>query len=210
MRLYEYLERPYKDLPEAIDEISNLLLKECNQFLKEVGSSIMLYRGTEREISKSKGYDKVIPRDVRMPKDTPVEIHTVLDDEFKKKFGWRVRSQGVFATTSMDQAWNFGSYIYNFFPCNGYKYVYSDDIYDLTGHLTDEGILLVRSGKYTVSDKFPKETIDSIIRGIPHRYKDSGLKKMNVEREISFYCPNGYYIVDNDLIKEIWSKIYKK
>lgn len=154
MRLDEYIQKslfpdivPDKDsekLSKWVFRIGNnnfkldinmldLIDHECSQIIKEykkVGK--VLYRGSKsrgRQISPN--IYKAVPREDRRPKDTRLEHHEEMDDLFNKKFGWRVRSSGVFTSSKPGSAKEFGS-LNLFLPVNGYKYVWSpqyDDLY---------------------------------------------------------------------------------
>jgi hypothetical protein len=113
-----------------LDEFVNTLWDECSEILtfyqrhKEY-----FYRGM-RNVNMEKGYGFRITRTDRRPKDTPEDIQEMLDKKFKKKFGWKPRSEGVFANPDPSYASHYGKSVV-IFPQNGFKYVWSPNIQDL-------------------------------------------------------------------------------
>jgi len=131
----KFLEFINEDL--SYDEIEKLIKNDCSPYL--MNEDTILYRGFKPVI------DDVISvkrRKGREPVDMPVEIHLELDDMFYEEFGWRVRSEGVFVTTSIQDAKQYmprkqdeEKYIkdepYIFIPKGEYRFVYHPDIDDL-------------------------------------------------------------------------------
>lgn len=203
MRLVQYLS-------EGTIEADILKLRdECSDFLKEVGDSVRLWRGTNRRMFQ--GVERLVSRSDRHPKDTPPEIHDILDDLFSKRFGWKVRSSGVFVSNSMVQAMEFGSNAYRFFPVNGYKYVYNQQIYDLTGYMKyDMGILDSKMGNFFVNHKLSKGELNRRLENIVSSYKDKNIPtQVHDGMELSFYCPKGYYLVNDEVLKNYYSLLFK-
>jgi hypothetical protein len=125
------------------DETIELITKDCQPFLKECKNlGRFLYRGSQtigNELSQSKFIKKtpflysVLTRKNRTSSDTPIELHKYLNEQFKKKFGWFVRSEGVFTTFDEETASKYGS-SYIFFPIDNYKYIYSNEVTDIYEH----------------------------------------------------------------------------
>jgi hypothetical protein len=117
-------------------EIVKMLQSRCKPFLLELKSCKgFLYRG---QFSRTiPDIEEVKPRTNRKPRNTPQEIHSIWDGEFKKKFGWKARSEGVFVTSDAVMAENFGR-LYLFFPIGPYKYVWSDKYMDVTNDMDRE------------------------------------------------------------------------
>ena len=111
----------------ALDELLTVLEKDCSQFIKDTGG--FLYRSTNRSLG-GKIYQKVKSRKDRRPVDTPRNIHNWADQAFKKRFGWKARSEGVFTATRPAMTKGYGMDLYLVFPLNGYKYVWSKEHYD--------------------------------------------------------------------------------
>jgi hypothetical protein len=156
-------------------------------------------------------YKKIKPRKNRKPKDPPKEVHEYLDKEFKKAFGWNVRSEGVFATADLDIDEDYGIPYY-FYPSNGFKMVYSDTIEDLTLYLEDNNVILNdvwNHNKRELLDGW-KSKIDEL--GIVYEYKQGGPSDINralqTFNEVIFKC-DFYYIVNVDFVTKHFDEIYR-
>jgi hypothetical protein len=119
------------------EDISNILTKDCSIFLKElkkIKSKHLLYRGYKKELFDFK---KIKTRKDRRPKDMSEEIYNEFNIEFKHKFGWKPRSEGVFATSNISEAGSYGT-IFLFFPVGKYKFIWSETIKDLFYEIENE------------------------------------------------------------------------
>jgi hypothetical protein len=139
MKLREYLIEEYDD--DNFNDIISIIKKDCKKYIKELISyDKILFRGLDKlprnTSSIRKNFWKVKPRKDRTPGDTPEELHNYLDLQFKKKFGWKARSEGVFCSRSRSTTYNYGS-PYFVFPIGDYKYLYSNKITDLFVHFDD-------------------------------------------------------------------------
>lgn len=196
-----------------LNESTNISMDEVisntSQYRKEVKNDYsVLIRGTNRNIGD---VEKLMPRVDRQPKDTPTEVHNKLDDLFNKKFGWKVRSVGVFVTSDVYKADNFGNNIYHFIPIDGYKYVYSPDIKDLTGYLEQEKYLIFKRVNGRETWKKNEEISDSFLSDVVYKYTNKHLMRaVNDEWELSFNCPNGYYLATGEYINELHKKLSEK
>ena len=196
--------------------------KDCKPYLREMrGAKNFLYRGTGKPI---KVISKFKPRTDRKPLDTSTIVHEVLDNAFKKKFGWFARSEGVFTTSNQMPGYGKSTI---FFPIGRYKYVWSPDIRDLFLELNSmspgtEFLGKIRQSSSstfeelfyggelftTYMEKFGN-TDEEIIKNmkiramkeaesIMDKYTDKNLKKAGNSdrtREVAFKC-NEYYVVD--------------
>ncbi len=70
----------------------------------------------------------------RRPVDTPIALHTMLDDSFQRHFGHAYRSNAVFASNNTGQTY-YGKR-YAIFPIGKYSAVYSTTINDLYDAIT--------------------------------------------------------------------------
>ena len=125
MKFYNYLNE------ESFEKKIEKLKIECAPFLKTIkNSSNLIYSG--RNLS-----DPIIRKKIRknrVPRDMPLEIHKMFDNEFKKKMGIKVRSNGVFITKSEYTAESYGDLYYVFPSGKNYKIIYSpkvEDLYDV-------------------------------------------------------------------------------
>jgi len=133
LRLERYITEEYLSEEFDVDQVLELVEKNCSDIFNVMKTNHnALWRGVDREPSSN--ITEMVPRTDRRPRDTKMWLHTRLDDAFKAKFGWRVRSEGTFATASMNFADQFGS-PHMFFPFDGYKYVWNPNVHDLTAKL---------------------------------------------------------------------------
>jgi len=126
MRLQQYI----NEEQSRYDDVVNALKKDCAPFLKELkqtGRKEFLLRG---HMYASGTITKKKTRNDREPKDMDETTSQYLDNLFKKKFGWYARSSGIFATSKMDDAEEYGK-AFLFFPIGKYKYIWSPKIGDL-------------------------------------------------------------------------------
>jgi hypothetical protein len=108
--------------------------KNCSQmldFYKAGGSrSKLFFRG----VNESEDFiEKTMRTTVRRPRNTDKKTHIRLNKLMKEKFGWKVRD-GVSTTTGWSQTQLYGR-AYIFFPFNKFKFVYSNEMYDLIQHI---------------------------------------------------------------------------
>ena len=171
---------------KKFQQISSMVQRDCKPFIKELKKSNSKKRPFFNRGTTSKTIDdfsKIKVRKDRKPRDTPLEVHNYLDNALKKKFGWKVRSEGVFAT-SQERTGYGTSYI--FFPIGKYKYVFSTQILDLYGHL---------GGGYMSDGYLEISTNIEIINDAINTYKSSDMKEaMETMHEIIFKCDEYYMI----------------
>jgi hypothetical protein len=202
MRLENYIN-------ESTDEDKlQIFLSEVSDYLKEM-NGVRLWRATNKDI---KGIQKFSARQNRQPRDTPLEVHKWLDDWFKKNFGWRARSQGVFAASTSGGIQMFGKNVNLIYPCNGYKYIYSNSIHDLTEYLDTQGYIneVEAGGEWEIDPKFNdlrfREQLSKILK---QEYTDKKLPDSSYNAtEVMLYCPNGYYQLDGDFFRKFADDIY--
>lgn len=198
MRLYNFLNES--------DEITiDKVLSDCDKALSEFGNHTRLWRGVNYGVAS---VFKVIPRKDRRPKDTPLQVQNILDDLFKKKFGWKARSEGVFVSNGNSQAGEFGKYVYRFLPIGDYKYVYNPGISDLTAYLEEDGFLSSSGGRFSIRYTGDvEEALDSIVDG----YKNKDLSYVATRgMEASFHCPDGYYLIDASFIEDHYNELFRR
>lgn len=169
-------------------EIIKILERDCSKFIKE--SKHILFRGFKTSKYKAHEHDiiTVKPRTNRMPKDTDESWHNATDEYFNDKFGWKPRSEGVFATNSYPFASGYGL-PWLFFPIDSYQYVWSPKVFDF----------------FVVTDGYPEVDINSKEDFYPLMdrlgYKNNDLNSLN-RQEIMFKCKS-YYAVNIVYLIEI-------
>lgn len=193
------------------DDIIKMLHTDCAEWFNQIKGDQVCYRGAKPITGV---IEKRIPRKVRKPRDTPMVLHNSLDDEFKKKFGWKARSEGVFATSNMRQARGYGA-PHAFFPIGKFKYIYSDQIEDLSDYFENEEVLAWVGDDdgyefYEGGVEFGSERFNNILKRAINTYSDKRLSyALESDVEIMFYCPKGYYLVENYFVQDNREEIYK-
>ena len=133
--LVEFLLENDVDEHELFDVDKSPLVRLCMPFvgqcLEHLTSGRMLIRGMGRL-----NVDNVIKNVVRnrRPVDTPIAMHTMLDDSFQRHFGHAYRSNAVFASSNASQTYY--GHRYAVFPIGKYSAVYSTTINDLYDAIT--------------------------------------------------------------------------
>ena len=187
------------DAKRAYEEVMTNIERDCQPFLKQ--SDRVYYRGSN-SANVAKMIQFVRPRSNRRPKDMPQHVHDALDKSFKKYFGWKVRSEGVFAGDRTGVIGQYGS-LFLFFPIGKFKYVYSPYIKDLYMHINDKISGDLRFHADPDNDKLEKHDTDLLDELVRTEYEDKGLSGHIDGVEVSFYCPNGYYMVDYAMVNMI-------
>jgi hypothetical protein len=164
-------------------------------FIKLIEKDIFFYRGTRIERS----YRILTPRKDRYPRDTPDLWHNLLDEEFKRKFGWRVRSEGIFTNTNLESTRFFG-YGMIFIPIGKYKYVYSPYISDFDYNDLEDNYC----GYYEVIDYDDKDTYEEGLKVVKefinnNKYTNKNIDKIipNKKIEVIFKC-NKFILIPNE------------
>jgi len=162
------------------EKIKKILDRDCAKFLKEMkGEYDLLFRGSYMKIDR---IAKVKHNKNRSPKDTPQELHDHLNEMFKKKFGWPVRS-GIFTVPNRSTASKYGD-TFNFFPIGDYKYVYSKEVTDLFQEFEDEGVTTFFSDDKEYDNEYIfNQYVDEYSDKIVKHIKVAGGKGMEFETD---------------------------
>ncbi len=201
MRLYEYIsdksEIMAREDDATLDEILTLVERDCKKFIKETAG--FLFRATNRQLGTP--IKKMKQRTNRRPVDTSRRVHEMADKAFQKKFGWKVRSEGLFTATRPSMTEGYGMNRYLVFPIGDFDYVWSEEHYDFFISQSELHSRVKRElGKPNakLEQKHVNELIDE--------YTDKNLKKAfrdRMAREVVLRCPNGYYYVNTLAIGEL-------
>ncbi len=202
MRLYKHINENFEmesDLAGAVEVIK----RDCKPFLKEFNNSLPVFRGMSRDLSR---YDlvEIQTRMDRKPKDTPEHLHKLIDQMFQQKFGWKVRSQGVFTSQSKAVVRSYGMEAY-FFPIGKYSYVWSKkvkDLYqtiksDIINKVLDDNMLLTRDIEPEhITPEF-KDMLEDIISTYTDKRYPSKMKRTHE----CIFRTKSYYVIylDNPL-----------
>jgi len=224
MRLQNFIneEIPYDEpLFKLIDRRAKKFVREMESWGEMPKSKSFIWRGTRRDIEKWDILQSHL--EGRTPKAMTLLEQYVLNEGFKKKFGWPARF-GVFTTSNVSR--DIGAAIfgdpYIFIPLDDYEYVWSPKIWDMNinpdriaeshPYLTaiedaiEEAQDEIGSHSDEPLDKI-KEKIFSMVEKTVMRavntYTDKDLKKaVMVGSEVSFKC-NEYLLVNSHYSKQL-------
>jgi len=134
----EYL----KETIEIKTQIGDMILKNCQPYLKEIKKNNIikfLYRGTDENVPDIR---KKSPRKDRKPRDTYQGLHDMMNDYFRKFYGWKARSEGVFVIGHRKpiRTNNYGK-PYIFIPIGKYEYLWNPNVEDLYAETDNENFL---------------------------------------------------------------------
>lgn len=173
---------------------------DCQPFLNAKHPSEVIYRG----INAAKDYlfDKKVRKN-RLPSNTPLDIHHVINEWFKKEFGYPYRSSGLFVTGSLAIAGIYGLDIYLVYPVEQFKFVWSPEINDLYSTIADlsrkRGIELK---KLAFMDNLPpneQEVLRDFVNNIPQKileegnYTDQNLSKAIKSKQEIMIAADSYH-----------------
>jgi hypothetical protein len=179
--------------------------KNTTQWFHEM-NGVRAWRATHKA---AKGLEIRKARIDRKPKDTPQEVHDFFDNVFKKKFGWKARSEGVFASSTPSGLIEYGK-PHLMYPINGYSYLWSYMVKDLTAFLDDHDVIMSDSRDRWHLDKVwdDKKEVEKLTAQIMSSYKTKGLQEASyTSTEIMFNCPKGYYLVEDSFFKENYMEL---
>lgn len=132
MRFEKYLIEEI-DKPE---ELVKLITTKCKPWLSLIKPIINTDKFFARQTVKPvNDFEILIPRKDRRPKDTPKEVSKLIDDAFYRKFQWKPRSEGVFATPVLQKEHRLMTRSYFFYPIGAFKYVWASNVDDLYMHV---------------------------------------------------------------------------
>ena len=133
-----------KEAERDVDDLKTLLNDDAGEFLHMSGGHYLIRamkvaKGQRRYVQDP--YDKenileyyvIRPRMNRQPTDTSQQVHEFLDDWFNDHFGFRARSQAVFAFGQKVKQGDIDNYgkPYMIFPVGDFDYVWSPTVEDL-------------------------------------------------------------------------------
>ena len=189
MRLETYINEDFED---AVKYIVVKIRRECKPFLKEFPvSSKFLYRGT-RMTNDHDGIQNKKRRKDRKPTDTPEDVTREIDNTFNSKFGWKPRTQGVFATGNSRTSTVYGI-PHLFFPIGKYRYIWSPKIKDFYTHSYLDDF----KSNYTHNYEGSKEEgLENWAKETVKLYKSKRLNDAAMSGNEIMFDVNRYYIID--------------
>lgn len=146
----------------------------------------------------------------RYPRDISYEVHKLLDDEFNKQFGIRPRSSGIFTTPKYGVAKGYGGATTPFlvFPIGDYKFIWSNDIYDLFSEIVDEYWYYGTNSNSPSGQGRDSTTAEESIPSIVNSYQMDDLRSALLSgHEMSIICDK-YYLVSphEEIIREFYNR----
>jgi len=141
-----------------VDEIVKVIQEECKPYLDKFGTA--LFRGMNIVPEVFSLFDR---RKNREPRTTSIEAHDVLDKIFNEEFGWKARSEGVFADQDLSN--EYGTGLFLVFPRGNFDYLWSPKVDDL--------LSLVEYSEY---DYTYKSYVEDINNG-DYVYNDDGFER---------------------------------
>lgn len=174
-------------IEEDCEKYINMLTEYKNKIGRELKSYDIFYRGYGRIRLADEGIIEFKTRKDRIPKSTHIGSHNSVSELSKEYFGWDMRTEGVFATANKDELIYYGRK-HIFLPIGDYKFLYNENVDDLTRYLHDNKI----DYEYGIPDK------DASV--MPKKYKDVNIIKNNLRKIVSEYT-------DKNLDKAIEKKV---
>lgn len=216
MRLIRHLNEqtpPIKKGPSYLeaDQLLELIHKECRPWLKEIGDFNIttvvnpVFRGVNQSIRLYRIMKGARASD-RTPKFTQKEVFEIFDKAFAERFGWWVRSKGVF-TGSEYIAYSYGSGQYVFMPMGKYRYVWSTKYSKVWHNLTNPGnweLLTNRERKIHLDDQ--EQVAKEAVRYYRDKNIKGAMKADNVKFEAIFECKK-YLLIDKNTYIDISDRI---
>lgn len=206
-KFYQYINE--KLVSDEVTQAWEVLSKDCTEIIDFYRKSPIvshgtgIFRGTKKRISGIS--DKIKPRKNRKPSDTPPELQKKIDEEFKKRFGWKPRSSGIFTFGDSDSH-GYG-YPYAVFPSNGFRFLWSPEIIDLYMKIQHDDVLYGSEIVRYYEDN-PKE-LDNYIKDKVSTYTDKNLNNALLsDSEIIIGC-DYYYLVSQNYWKWILDNYIK-
>ena len=216
MRLVNYLnERTKLD----IDNLPQILEK-CQPFITDLvkASSTLVFLWSGRE-GKPDFFQSKVRKD-RTPRDTPTEIHNMVDDVFQEKFGVKPRSNSIFCLLDRTGSADYGD-PYIILPIGKYKTIWSPKIEDMFNSLDaymknyDIGLKLgLKQWKNLKDEEKPnQELYDFIERLVNESYTDKPymqhLNKINQPVEIMLMAEE-YVAISEEYRRKVINTIEEK
>lgn len=209
-----------------IDSIFDTLINDCKPYIEAIkkANKVLVSGRNNIELEFSK---REVKTD-RVPKNTPIQIHKLLDNLFYDKFGVKARSGTLFCYTNSihEKIQTFNSYghAYFVFPIGNFDIINNTNIsdlyievnkllYDEIGHPNNftslERIFIEfeKTGKYIFGNKewnykdymiLTKQLIKDYLLKDYKVYHNS-IEKTGKYIEMMLYCKN-YYLLDVDVL----------
>ena len=181
--------------------------QDCKPFLSKYSKLLkneqFLWRGSDKII---RGIGHVVTRKNRKPTDTTIDLHNKLDELFKKRFGWKARSEGVFCTGKLTSAASYG-HPYIMIPAGKFEFIWSPMVWDLFDELRNQELIKGYTGIDNPKTSFydPKDEKHNIkLKYIIGTYINKNLRSaMRTHNEIIIKCDSYYLLEDDGFIEDL-------
>ena len=174
---------------------------ECRAFLDETDQP--LYRGVGATLNPFKMMSAWEVRKDRQPRDAHPLAHKVMDEWFEKNFGIKPRSEGLFCTSNIEQAKDYGSPCF-VFPVGNFKYLWGvsattqrpiKDTLELANRIAKRETERT-AGPLIRDTEHAREIANDVLRSV--KWSTSRLKEaQSAGAEITVICDH-YYLVPVD------------
>lgn len=182
-----------QDLFEWQETLASVLKSECGSYLGTSGSHDgFLFRGMRIHHFAKYNVDAetdlswfiLQTRKNRTPSDTPDEFHDLANNYLRKKFGWKPRSDGVFATSNYADAKGYGIQ-HVFFPIGPFKYIWSPRAKDLYVNIYHD--IIARGPNSALDDDEQEKIFLNALEDAKYQDHDLG-SAIESGHEIMFGC----------------------
>lgn len=206
MKFEKYILNEATKLSYNIDEIVEAIKNDCKPYLKDLGGLYKKHPFLSGRNNNPYDFSRGTVRKDRMPKDTPVELHDIIDNWFYKRFGIKARSNSIFCGLSLGGLSQYGL-VKMIFPIGKYTAISSSNIIDLFSEIEDAFTNLgIRAGSglkddwHDLLDEDKQTIINSVIHILENGdYKTNGYKT-TVEYMVN--CKD-YYMATNSMYSGI-------
>jgi len=177
-------------------DIADTLRRDCKPyllFMKNNNYKKLLRRFNSNRTTE---FELIVPRTDRKPRDTPIWVQELMDAQFKKKFGVKARSSGVFCKLIEISDYTFSGTYYSafaIFPVGAYDCIWSPDITDLYLEWTYKMEEVDKDERKAVTKQWVEEVVN--------KYTDEDISNSNSE-EIMLICDK-YYAVQFNMMKSL-------
>ncbi len=198
MKLNSYLIESNKSDEEKFEDFVLSVKRDCKPWLNAVSKCER--KTLVRGYHPKNDIELITTRKDRRPRDTDKPLHKSVNKEFKKTFGWKVRSEGVF-TFGGKIVGGYGISSGIVFPVGKFEFVWSKEIEDFF-MFTSQKI-----GQYkppgVKNSKEEQEYREKWSRNVVKKYSDKDLcKALNSTSEIVIKCDK-YWIIRKKFLLSI-------
>ena len=198
MKLKRYIRESKLSDEERLEDFISNVKRDCKSWLSAISSCKRkaLVRGY---VAKSE-IEKLTTRKDRRPRDTDKPLHKSVNKEFKKTFGWKPRSEGLF-TFGGKIVGGYGIETGIVFPIGNFEFLWSKKIRDFFMWSLDN-----YKPPGTKNSKEEQEYRKKWSEDIVKKYDDKNLcKALDSTSEIIIKCDK-YWIIKKKFLLVVYGK----